>query len=774
MKSTSGKSRLAMIGVSAMALMHASAGFAQDTAGAAPAAASPAAAEADEGLGEIVVTAQKREENIRDVPISITALSADDIANSGVRNITDLTAVVPGLKMDRVGAVFLPAIRGVSTLTTTGGVEPNVATYVDNVYLGGAAGSVQNLPDISSIAVLKGPQGTLFGRNATGGAIQIFTREPDMQSVSGELSASYARFNSVTLKGFLTAPIIADKLAVSVSGYRETADSYYNNLTPNVPLIGVHNYTVRAKILATPTETTRILITGLINQQSDPSAIQYAPMLGLTVGKGIPGAIVPTRRYDVASNLPIPLLSRSKMASIEISQETSLGEITLLGAVRKNDNVLSRTTATAFAYPAPFTGVNYTISGQDAAEQVEFDFASSKFGGFSFVVGGNYYRNRSGGNPSQIVTSTPQASSAVTAYGGQTARAFAAFGEATFELTDSLSIVGGLRYSHERRGVFGAWAVGATAADAVTQYEYASKNFSSMTYKAAVRYELSPDANVYFTYSTGFRSGNFNNFDIPFGRTPAQCAAANTATPGSCPLPIAVNPEKIRAFEVGLKAAPTPWLRINGALYAYQLSDIQILSFSNVCVTAPCPPNPTTPLGRLSNAATTTMYGAEVDVDARITPELRIQAGVSLLDASFSDYPNAVWNLPAPGGLGLISTPIMSANGKQAPRAPKATLNVSATYTKDLPIGEFSLTANGYASERIYFDVGNVFYQPAYATLGLRASLSPSSLPGLTVSVWGTNLTNEAVILSTFLNANGALASYAPPRTYGATVSFKF
>jgi iron complex outermembrane receptor protein len=201
---------------------------------------------------------------------------------------------------------------------------------------------------------------------------------------------------------------------------------------------------------------------------------------------------------------------------------------------------------------------------------------------------------------------------------------------------------------------------------------------------------------------------------------------------------------------------------------------MQVLSFSNVCLQAPCPPNPTTPLGTLANAAAAKTYGAEVSVDAHVTNELSLQAGISVLDATFSDYDNAVWNVPAPGGVGLVQTPIMSAEGKQMPRAPKATLSLIATYTKDLPAGEISLSANGYASERIYFDVGNVFYQPSYATLGLSASFSPSALPGLTASVWGNNLTNEAVILSTFLNAFGALASYAPPRTYGATLSYKF
>jgi iron complex outermembrane recepter protein len=770
MKSASGKLDLVLAGVSAAALMHASAGFAQDAAN-----STPAAATSGSGFEEIVVTAQKRSENIRDVPISITALTSNDIERSGVTNIVGLTNVVPGLKMDRVGAVILPAIRGISTLTTTGGVEPNVATYVDNIYMGGSAGAIQTLPDVSRIDVLKGPQGTLFGRNATGGAIQIFTKEPNMDSLGGEVSAGYGNFDTLTLKGFVSAPIIVDKVALSVSGYRETADNYNKTLTPNVPIADTDNYTVRGKLLFKPAEGTRILLTAMLNQQSDPSAILYSPLNGITVAKAVPGAIYPTKPYQVASNLSIPLKSRAKMVSMEFNQETELGDITVLGAWRRQNNVLSRTTATAFAYPAPYTGVNYTISGADTAKQAEIDFASKKFGAFSFVLGANYYKNRSGGNPSNIVTNTPTASSAITAFGGQTSDTWAVFGEATLQLTDKLSVVGGLRYSHEKRGVFGSILPGVVAKDQGNMYEWATRTFKSVTQKAAIRYEVSPETNAYFTYSTGFRSGNFDSFSIPFGnRTPADCDAANAAVPGSCPLPISVKPEKLTAFEIGVKSAPSPWLRFDAAIYYYKLSEIQILSFSNVCLQAPCPPNPTTPLGRLSNAATTSIYGAEVAVDARLTNELRVQGSISILDAEFSDYENTRWNVPAPGGLGLIQTPVVSATGKQMPRAPKATASLTATYTKDLPLGVVSLTANGYATKRIYFDVGNVFYQPSYATLGLRASLSPSSVPGLTASVWGNNLTDNSVILSTFLNAYGALASYAPPRTYGVTLGYKF
>src|SRR3546814_987408 len=191
-KIISGKLHLVIASVSAAALMHASPAHAQNSANPPPAADSTAAGDAGTGFEEIVVTAQKRSENIRDVPISITALTPNNLEKTGITNIVGLTAAVPGLKMDRVASVILPAIRGISTLTTTGGVEPNVSTYVDNVYMGGAAGAVQQLADISRIDVLTGPQGTLFGRNSTGGAIQIFTKDPNMD----RLDRKSTRLNS--------------------------------------------------------------------------------------------------------------------------------------------------------------------------------------------------------------------------------------------------------------------------------------------------------------------------------------------------------------------------------------------------------------------------------------------------------------------------------------------------------------------------------------------------------------------------------------------------
>jgi iron complex outermembrane receptor protein len=301
-----------------------------------------------------------------------------------------------------------------------------------------------------------------------------------------------------------------------------------------------------------------------------------------------------------------------------------------------------------------------------------------------------------------------------------------------------------------------------------------SHTWGSVTQKVSLRYKLTPDTNAYFTYSTGFQSGNFDNTTIPINTTPAQCTAANAATPGSCTLPNLVQPETITNFEIGVKSAPTPWLHVDAALYDQHLSNMQISQFKNVCNVEPCPPNPTVATGALSNAASTTMFGAELNVEAQATSEIRIHGGISLLDATFSSYEGASWDVPGPGGVGLVSTPAQSADGKEVPRAPKATLDLGVTYTKDLPVGQFSFSATGYASDRVYYDVGNVFYQPGYGTLGLRATFAPASVPNLNVALWGNNVTSKAIFSGNFINAGGALFSYQAPATYGVTVGYKF
>ena len=720
---------------------------------------------------EVIVTAQKRSENIRDVPISITALTGDQIEDAGVTNSLELPAVVPGLKIDRVGSSTIPAIRGVSSYVTNVGVDNNVAMYIDDVYVSSGNSSTFNLPDISRIEVLKGPQGTLFGRNATGGAIRIFTKDPQMTTLSGDFSLGYGNFDTTVFKGYLSGPIIPGKLAASITGYNETGDSYYHNLTPDVPRQDVHNSSVRAKLLFTPADDTRILFSASTDQRRDPAAILYFPLDGITIARGVPGAIIPTKPYDIATDVPTFEKVNHNGASIQFSRTTSAGELSVIGAwsLAKSTGPVSLVAA---AYPAPFTGLEANVNDRAEAWTGEINFASRQFGKVSFISGVNYYDKSAKWNPLEVFQNIPGNIFDVSIFAGQTTQAYALYGEATYQLTDKLSIIGGLRYSNEESGATGSVVAGIQPTGQF--YDWGSRTFDRVTQRVSVLYDAAPKTNVYFTYSTGFKSGNFIPTSIPFGVTPAQCDAANAAKAGSCLYPPVLQPETITAFEGGIKSAPRSWLHLDAALFAYKLSQIQIQSYENVCLQQPCPPNPLVQLSEYTNAAAGRMYGAELNLDAQVSSQLQVGAGLSLLDAKFSDYENASWSVPAPGGVGMVQAPTSSATGNRLPRAPRATLSLSGTWTSYLPLGVFSFQATGYGSDRMYYDVGNVFSQPGYATLALRSSFRPSSMPHLSASVWGNNVTGTRVILGTILGSGGANVSFAAPATYGATIGYTF
>jgi iron complex outermembrane receptor protein len=426
----------------------------------------------------------------------------------------------------------------------------------------------------------------------------------------------------------------------------------------------------------------------------------------------------------------------------------------------------------AAAYPAPFTGLQANVNDRSEAWTGEVNFASRKFGKLSFFSGVNYYDKSAKWNPLQVFQNVPGNVFDVSIFAGQTTQAYAVYGEATYQLTDKLSVIGGLRYSNERSGATGSVVAGIQPSGQF--YDWGHRTFDRVTQRLSLLYDVAPKTNVYFTYSTGFKSGNFIPTSIPFGVTPAQCDAANAAQAGSCAYPPVLQPETIVAFEGGIKSSPRSWLQLNAAVFSYKLSDIQIQSYQNVCLQTPCPPNPLVQLSEYTNAAAGRMYGAELNADAQVSSQLQLAAGLSLLNAKFSDYENASWLVPAPDGAGLVQAPTTSATGNWLPRAPRATLSLSGTWTKDLSSGVFSFQASGYASDRMYFDVGNVFSQSSYATLALRAAFRPASMPHLSAAVWGNNVTGTRVILGTILGSGGADLSFAAPATYGATIGYTF
>ena len=730
------------------AMLSGSAALAQAVADAPQDAQASAAAS-----GDIIVTAQRRSERARDVPISLTALTGDQLVAAGVTDTSSLTNVTPGLKMDRVGNFTLPAIRGITTTVTGPGADANVAIYLDGIYQPSTTSNTFDLPDVERVEVLKGPQGTLFGRNATGGAIQVFTRDPSY-TPNGSVTVSYGSFNTLTVKGFVSAPLVTDKVALSVAGFYESSDTYYRNLRPSGPgLEGAETKLVRAKLRLDPTDNLKIVLTGRYSDRRESVAIYGSPLNGNTVGRLLaPDAIIPVRPYDVALNDESrPQRVRAWDMSGRIEYELGSGTFTSLTGYTHSK--LSNVLDADYSYAPNGLGVNYHVSTYDKYFSQELSYASAMDGPFNFVVGAFYTKGEGAWHPLSVQTPT----FAVSIYGIQKVESVAGFGEVYFDVTDRFSIIAGLRYSWEQRSLDSATVFGLNAPRPAALNRRGQQSWDSATPRLSLRYKLTPDSNVYFTYSQGFKSGVYNT-----------SASTNDLA----------NPEKIRAYEIGYKGRIADAVSLNAAAFYYDYKDLQANVLTNVGGV---------PLSFLRNAARARIFGFEADASVQFSSAFDIRAAVSVLDGKYKDFTSASVNVPCtnipaagvpcstvgtPTNTGNRSVPY-DASGMRMIRAPEFTASITGNAHFDMAGGQLDLTGTMYYSSRLFFTFDQRIQQPGYVSLDARASWSPAN-SGLTLAVYGKNLTDNAVIGGTFITEVADGVSYMPPRSYGMSASYKF
>jgi len=374
--------------------MYSGSAFAEETPG----------KDASVSSGEIIVTAQRREERLRDVPLSISAFSGKQLQEAGINDTQALTSAVPGLKMDAVGGFTVPSVRGITTQVTSAGSDTNVAIYVDGVYLPAPNAGMFELPDIQRIEVLKGPQGTLFGRNATGGAIQIVTREPTYE-VAGNLTAGYGNMNDFTAKGFVSVPVVDNRAALSVAGYYEHNDGYLRSLQTGDYVSPFRSRLLRGKLRLDPTDDLKIILFAEWSARDDARTAFAVPLNGNTSGRTIPGSIIPPGDpYVVAQNPIMPIISTNEhygygaTATLQtgigvLKSITSFGEYKAHGVNDADDSV----------QPAGVYGLLYDAYTTDRAFSQELSFASKLNGPLNFVVGGYYIKGWGGWTPLNVL-----------------------------------------------------------------------------------------------------------------------------------------------------------------------------------------------------------------------------------------------------------------------------------------------------------------------------------------------------------------------------------
>ena len=685
----------------------------------------------DGGLQEIVVTAQHRSENLLNVPISINAISGSALASGGIGDTTTLVDAVPSLNFTRSGPSGIFVIRGVGTPNGAAGEEGSTAVYVDDVYMPDLAQTVNNFNNIQRVEVLNGPQGTLFGRNATAGLIHIITQDPgDHTAFKG--MAGFSNYDTFSGQAYLTTPL-ADNVGwdIAFTGQNQGKGFGYDPTIRKDVRTDDH-WGLRSKLVIKPSANVKVTLAGDYYSTDDTTATyvwQFSP----------------TQQASQNSNSSFPSGTHIRVWGTSAKMEAGLGFANLTSIT----SYRSLTNTSAFAADGlaiDLFHLSYHSISQSFQQEVRL--ASTTTEPLSWQVGAFYLHSiatndqlQAGNLFAGIPASSygPFAGVQVNAKG--VTNSVSAFGESTYAITSTTHLTGGVRWTSDRRQepesnytTLSAPGSPLYPNNIVQTQANPDATFDQVTYRAALRQDVIRDVNVYASVNRGFKSGEFN-----------------LQSPADPP----VKPETIMAYEAGAKAELFDHrLRLNLAIFHYDIDNYQIRSaVGSVSV--------------LANAAKLKSDGIDINTEAAVTPQLHLTAAASWLKSRFSQY----------GGPGAIYSPtnylgqIFDATGNQSALSPHFTLDAGGSYT--VPLGNDSqlrLNANVTHKSGYFFEADNYLHQNAY-TVG-NASIEYQVNKQVAFEVWGKNLGNKLynVEMTSLGFAQTALA--APPRTYG--IDFKF
>ncbi len=699
-------------------------------------------------LEEVVVTAQRREQSLQDVPITLTALSSSQLSKAGVTNIFDLQNVVSGLTFGGVGNLTQPAIRGLSTGVSTNGSESPNAFYVDDVYYSQGNLLGANLPDVQRIEVLKGPQGTLFGRNSVGGAIRVFTKDPSFEQ-TGDITVETGYYtgdgNSQrsphhAVRGFVSLPLVDDVLAASFSGGYDDTDGFLTNDVNGDQYGKIRRSNARAKLLFQPNDSMKAVLSAFYLDHNDEGLQSQTPLNGLVAASVYPNSVVPTKPYHTAFDSGLGLeyndaLVNSSGASANIKFDIAdLGTLTSITAY--HDTEVINQTSLNHSQSAPaclgaFACIDYSYIATNKAVSQEFNFSSEQFGIYSYTGGLFYYNQDSTTDTGIQATITP---------GGVPVKkvafnieSYAVYGEVQIDPSDDLTVILGGRYTHEPH----------TDRIIVPTTIERKETFSSFVPRITVRYDLSPQMNVYATYSEGEKSG-----------------LAGVDNGASTPPYQEVDPEENNAYEVGLKYS-TPGFTFNLASFFYDYKNKQEQGFNGTAVF-------------VQNTGPVEIFGFDLDSSYQLSDSLTIRANASWIPtAQYEDFPDAAVYGTTRSSNGTFVQFQYDATGERLTRAPEFTGNVTLDYERYSNSGVFEASTTLSYSSTVYHDTYQVIEQSPYSTLSAQAGyLFHDS--GVRIGVYGRNLTNEDYLAHGFSSAQGFTAAYARPREVGLSLNYSY
>jgi iron complex outermembrane receptor protein len=710
------------------------------------------------GLEEIIVTAQRREEVLQDVPIAVAAVTADRLEVSGIDTTRNLPQMVPSVQFTRSGPSGLIFIRGVGTTNAAAGEEASNAVYVDGVYMADLAQAINNFNNIERVEVLKGPQGTLFGRNATGGLIHIITRDPgDEFSASADIG--YGNYDTRRARAYIAGPI-TDTISADLAFVKlDQREGYGKNLTLDRENNIQDYWGLRSKWVFRPADGLKLTLAGDYYENDDNIAIGWKLEPGTIATGGFPGV----DGHDTISN-DYPL-TRLKIygGSLTAVADVGFATLTSISALRKSEN---HSDFDVDGTPLPLIRIVYN-SGNKSIQQ-EFRLASIETEPLSWQVGLFYLRSEPQNNSRFLgLAFAPLSAQGQHIVAQLKTDSYAAFAEGTYSLTDRTKLTAGLRYTEDRRKFDGGQAnISLAGVEGPFSFNPVDKlEYSEWTYRVALQQEITDTINVYASYNRGFKSGSYSL---------------------QSPLNPPYEPQFIDAYEVGLKSELFDRrLRLNLAAYHYDIDDYQVRSAATA----------TAGSSVILNAATVEVNGVDVEFEAAPTDSLRLFGGLTFLDSKFDQFggPDTVRQAPIvyprpatcppelrgtrdPGVLlpgprtGGFVTCFGDVSGNETPNAPDFTASVGASYRWTLNQGGMLRVSALYSyNDGFVFESDNIARQGSYDLVNASIEYRPTENYG--IELWGRNLTDKYYAVQKITTGTGVTTAVGEPRTYG--VNFK-
>ena len=790
----------------------------------------PAQAVGGGTTGEIIVTAQRREQALQKVPVAVSTISAGQIEARRLNNIDQLSGIAPNLVIttgNTSSSSTQIAIRGSVTTNNTITYDPAVGLYLDGVYVGKAYGSVFDIGDLERVEVLRGPQGTLFGRNTLAGAVSFVTRKPsDKLRIEGE--ASYGNYNYMAFRGLVNVPI-TNNLFVKVAGMIQQRDGF-TKLVPDpygvAAAYGRGNgatgdlddrdrYSIIAQVRWMPTDRltidytydrsqthehpfTSLYAIGTNPVYDDPALIASGQSIGNIFDPHSPNFSFPGVSLYVVPNDNRPKTTSNNLRSRDYSKvyghaltvAYDLGPATLKSITAYRKVSIDQA---PLGNDIDGTPLDLALGGFDNKYK-QFSQELQLTGNLlddrlSYVVGGYYYKdNAQGDDPQYYFLGASQLETQL----GIRSKAWAAYGQADFKVTDKLTVTGGLRWTSERKQVNRLFQL--LVADIngdgipevfnpplttinITKADNVHKTFSNVSPTGIIAYQFTPDLNVYAKYSVGFRSGNYNS---------DGGSDAVVRTP--------YKPEENRSFEVGVKSRFFDRrLTLNLAGFYNTEVNKQVASFL---------PSSGASTTINSNAGKARVKGIELEFDARPVEILHVYGSVGLLRTKFLKYMDTyISNLGADGKAGTAddtTATINVAKNRYFPKAPRTTLQggVDLRVFSGDDKGNVTVSGDVQYMSKTFALPGQITYDPRFSNVATadtyripsvttvngrlrwdEIALGGSGLKGYAM-LWVKNLTNERKVVNkiSFGPTFGGLtdANYMDPRTYGVTFGFKY